>query len=98
MPQKIVYYLKLFDNKVTSLISSFLKNYSLETVDKPLVFTIPIFIKLTLYLLLFLLPISVLKFTYPFKKSFNFILMLTVFLLIMSIFGIFLGFVQMLYS
>lgn len=98
MLQKITYYLHLFDQKVTYFISLFLKDYSLESVDKELVFAIPIFIKLTIYLLIFLVPLVVFKLLYPFKKSINFILMLTIFLIIMSVFGIFLGFMQMLYS
>ena len=98
MPTKIIDGFVTLDSKVTSLIMSFLKNYDLQTVQKDFVYTIPIFIKLSIYLTVFLIPITVLKFLYPFKKSFHFLLILILFLLAMSLFGIFIGFLQLLYS
>ena len=98
MLQKIINYLILIDKNVTSVILNFLQQYELQTVEKDLVYTIPIFIKVAIYLLIFLLPLLGLKFIYPFMKSLNFILLLVIFLITMSVFGIFIGFFQMLYS
>src|SRR3989339_434806 len=98
MLQKIINYLILIDKKVTIVILNFLQQYELQTVEKDLVYTIPIFIKVAVYLLIFLFPLVALKFLYPFMKSLNFILLLVIFLITMSVFGIFIGFFQMLYS
>ncbi|KKQ55839.1 MAG: hypothetical protein US75_C0013G0015, partial [Candidatus Woesebacteria bacterium GW2011_GWC1_38_13] len=45
MLQKIINYLILIDKKVTIVILNFLQQYELQTVEKDLVYTIPIFIK-----------------------------------------------------
>jgi len=95
---KIQSFFILFDNRVTSEINIFLKNYEIYTVPLTFVNTIPTFIKLTFYLFLFLIPVVILKLIYPFKESFHIILLFNLFLLTMSIFGIFIGFVQILYS
>ena len=98
MLQKIINYLILIDKNVTSVILNFLQQYELQTVEKDLVYTIPIFIKVAIYLLIFLLPLLGLKFIYPFMKSLHFIIMFVLFLITMSVFGIFIGFFQLLYS
>src|SRR4030042_4080180 len=98
MLQKIVDFFILLDKKVTMLILAFLQNYELQTVQRDFVFTIPMFIKLTFYCLIFLIPFLILKLLYPFKRQFHFLLMFILFLIVMSLFGVFIGFVQLLYS
>jgi len=98
MPKRIIDELVAIDGKVTSLVMSFLKNYDLQTVQKDFVYTIPIFIKLSIYLTIFIIPMTILKFLYPFRRSFHFLLIFTIFLLALSFFGIFIGFLQLLYS
>lgn len=98
MPKIVFNYLLSIDEKVTSLINSFLLPYGLNTVRKDVVYTIPIFIKLIIYLVVPLIILIPLKIFYPDKKSYRFLLMFVGFLIIMSLFGVFIGFVQLLYS
>jgi len=98
MPQKFVDYFLVIDSKVTVLISSFLKPYGLNTVQKDLVYTIPVFIKIAVYLLILLTLLVILKMFHRHNRIIHFLLMFTIFLIAMSIFGVFLGFFQLLYS
>lgn len=87
-----------FDNIITDNISFFLEKYELGTVHKDFVYTIPLFLKFTIYLIIIIIPILILKILHPFNKTIHIMLMFLLFLIVMSAFGIFIGYFQLLYS
>ncbi len=87
-----------FDKIVDENIHHFLQKYNLESVHKEFTSLTPLFFKLTFYFLILLVPALILKLIYPTKTTVNFFLKLVIFLIVMSVFGIFIGFFQALYS
>lgn len=87
-----------FDKIVDNNINYLLLRYDLNSVHKDITSITPLFFKLTLYFLILLVPVLILKLIYPTKTIVNFLLKLMIFLMVMSVFGIFIGFFQALYS
>ncbi len=87
-----------FDKIVDENIDFLLLRYDLNSVDKDFTSLTPLFFKLALYFLILLMPAAILKLIYPNKTIVNFFLKFVVFLIVMSVFGIFIGFFQALYS
>jgi hypothetical protein len=98
MLQKFIKPFISFDKIVDENINYLLLRYDLNSVNKDITSITPIFFKLTLYFLILLVPAVILKLIYPTKTIVNFLLKLMVFLIVMSVFGIFIGFFQALYS
>ena len=98
MLEQAITKLKLFDGLVGNQISFFLKPYSVEISNGYFVTNIPFFIKITFYLLVFIIPLLILKVRYTSNKFIDMIIIFLIFIITLLVFGIFCGFFQLLYS
>jgi hypothetical protein len=90
--------LKFLDGLVSQRIAKDLIPYDLIAASGIVTKQLPLFIKIIFYLLILLLPFLFWKLLQPLNKKINIVLVILLFLIGVFAFGIFLGFLQILYS
>src|SRR4030042_5903804 len=89
--------LKYLDSLLTQAILQFLKPSGLQYTTGNITKELPLFIKITFYLIIILIPFLVWKLIRPLNRQVNIIIVIILFLIGVFAFGIFLGFFQILY-
>ena len=98
MFEKIITSFKKVDSEISAAINSFLKKY--RPSEEPPLFSamLPDLFKILIYALPFLLIFAFLKFLYPYKKFFSYLLFIPLGLAIVCVGMIFLGFFQLAFT
>ena len=98
MLSAIIQKLKFLDGLVSQRITKDLIPYDLIAASGIVTKQLPLFIKIDFYLLILMLPFLFWKLLQPLNKKLNIVLIIILFLIGVFTFGIFLGFLQILYS
>lgn len=98
MFDKIIYSFKSFDSDLEAIINKFLKMYDPYKNPPSIAALMPIFLRVIFYLFVIIIPIFFIKILFPYKKWINILIYVIVFLAGLSVFGILLGFIQLLFT
>ena len=98
MVNQLIKTIERADGTVGRQITAFLKPYFDLRPQGFFSAHLLIFIKITFYLIILIIPFAILKFLHPFNKALSIILVLLIIAITILGFGIFCGFFQLLYS